>query len=74
MRQPGDRGRSTHHLRGDGNENSAHALAGQWVRGAGDMFTTTLTGGAVRESHTVEFEILSPVSAELNNLHVPRRR
>ncbi|GAA5085913.1 SRPBCC family protein [Nocardia iowensis] len=40
----------------DGNENLANAAAGQRVRGVGDMFTMTLTNGAVRENHIVEFE------------------
>ncbi|WP_378733201.1 SRPBCC family protein [Nocardia brasiliensis] len=40
----------------DGNENLANAAAGQRVRAVGDMFTMTLTNGAVRENHIVEFE------------------
>lgn len=40
----------------DGNENLAEAAAGQRVRGVGDMFTMTLTGGSVRENHVVEFD------------------
>ena len=41
--------------RWDGNDNLAHAAAGQRVRQAGDVFTMTLTGGDVRENHVVEF-------------------
>jgi uncharacterized protein YndB with AHSA1/START domain len=41
--------------RWDGNDNLAAAAAGQRVRGVGDVFTMTLTGGAVRENHVVEF-------------------
>jgi uncharacterized protein YndB with AHSA1/START domain len=40
----------------DGNDNLAQAAAGQRVRGAGDVFTMTLTSGAVRENHVVEFD------------------
>ncbi len=39
----------------DGNGNLAAAAPGQRVRGVGDVFTMTLTGGAVRENHVVEF-------------------
>jgi uncharacterized protein YndB with AHSA1/START domain len=39
----------------DGNDNLAHAAAGQRVHRAGDVFKMTLTGGAVRENHVVEF-------------------
>jgi uncharacterized protein YndB with AHSA1/START domain len=39
----------------DGNENLAAADTGQRVRQAGDVFTMTLTTGAVRENHVVEF-------------------
>lgn len=39
----------------DGNDNLAHADLGQRVRAVGDVFTTTLTIGAVRENHVVEF-------------------
>ena len=42
--------------RWDGNDNLAEAQPGQRVRGLGDVFTMTLTGGAVRENHIVEFE------------------
>jgi uncharacterized protein YndB with AHSA1/START domain len=42
--------------RWDGNDNLAAAPAGQRVRRAGDVFTMTLTRGAVRENHVVEFE------------------
>ena len=40
----------------DGNDNLAKAEAGQRVRGLGDVFMMTLTGGAVRENHVVEFD------------------
>ena len=40
----------------DGNDNLAVAPAGQRVRHIGDVFTLTLTRGAVRENHVVEFE------------------
>ena len=40
----------------DGNDNLAEAAAGQRVRSVGDVFTMTLTIGAVRENHVVEFE------------------
>ncbi|MGB7113832.1 MAG: SRPBCC family protein [Mycobacterium sp.] len=40
----------------DGNDNLADAEPGQRVRGVGDVFTMTLTGGAIRENHVVEFE------------------
>ncbi|MDL5159056.1 SRPBCC family protein [Actinomycetospora termitidis] len=39
----------------DGNDNLAHAAEGQRVHGVGDLFTTTLTMGADRENHVVEF-------------------
>ncbi|HTQ20326.1 SRPBCC family protein [Mycobacterium sp.] len=39
----------------DGNNNLASAAPGQRVHRAGDVFTMTLTGGAVRENHVVEF-------------------
>jgi uncharacterized protein YndB with AHSA1/START domain len=39
----------------DGNDNLAHADSGQRVHSVGDVFTTTLTGGAIRENHVVEF-------------------
>ena len=42
--------------RWDGNDNLREAAPGQRVRRAGDMFTMTLSGGAVRENHVVEFE------------------
>src|SRR5580692_8380272 len=42
--------------RWDGNANLAEAAAGQRVRRAGEVFTMTLTSGAVRENHVVEFE------------------
>jgi len=40
----------------DGNDNLAEAAAGQRVRHVGDVFTMTLTTGAVRDNHVVEFE------------------
>jgi uncharacterized protein YndB with AHSA1/START domain len=40
----------------DGNDNLRGAPAGQRVTGAGDVFTMTLTTGAIRENHVVEFE------------------
>jgi uncharacterized protein YndB with AHSA1/START domain len=40
----------------DGNDNLADAEPGQRVRGVGDVFTMTLTGGSIRENHVVEFE------------------
>ena len=40
----------------DGNGNLAAADTGQRVRRAGDVFTMTLTTGAVRENHVTEFE------------------
>jgi uncharacterized protein YndB with AHSA1/START domain len=39
----------------DGNDNLAAAPAGQTIRRAGDVFTMTLTRGAVRHNHVVEF-------------------
>jgi uncharacterized protein YndB with AHSA1/START domain len=42
--------------RWDGNDNLSQAAAGQRVRRAGDVFSMTLTTGAVRENHVVEFE------------------
>ena len=46
----------SHQPRWDGNENLSEAQAGQRVRRAGDVFKMTLTTGAVRENHVVEFE------------------
>ncbi len=40
----------------DGNENLAEAAAGQRVHGVGAVFVMTLTNGAVRDNHIVEFE------------------
>ena len=40
----------------DGNDNLAWAPPGQRVRGAGAVFTMTLTRGSVRENHVVEFD------------------
>jgi uncharacterized protein YndB with AHSA1/START domain len=42
--------------RWDGNDNLAAAAAGQRVRRTGDVFTMTLTRGAIRENHVVEFD------------------
>ncbi|MGY3564849.1 SRPBCC family protein [Sinomonas sp. RB5] len=42
--------------RWDGNDNLGEAAAGQRVTGVGDVFRMTLTKGAVRENHVVEFE------------------
>lgn len=39
----------------DGNANLATSAEGQRVRAVGDVFTTTLTKGAVRQNHVVEF-------------------
>ena len=39
----------------DANDNLASAAPGQRVRQVGDVFKTTLTDGAVRENHVVEF-------------------
>jgi uncharacterized protein YndB with AHSA1/START domain len=39
----------------DGNNNLASAAPGQRVHRVGDVFKTTLTTGAVRENHVVEF-------------------
>ena len=41
--------------RWDGNNNLASSAPGQRVRRVGDVFKTTLTNGAVRENHVVEF-------------------
>ncbi|MBH0778096.1 SRPBCC family protein [Nocardia bovistercoris] len=40
----------------DGNDNLAEAPNGQRVSGVGGAFTMTLTNGAVRVNHVVEFE------------------
>jgi uncharacterized protein YndB with AHSA1/START domain len=40
----------------DGNDNLDQAPAGQRVRDVGAVFTMTLTNGAVRENHVVEFD------------------
>ncbi|HEV2377230.1 MAG TPA: SRPBCC family protein [Streptosporangiaceae bacterium] len=42
--------------RWDGNDNLREAPAGQRARSVGDMFEMTLTKGAIRENHVVEFE------------------
>src|ERR1700739_4346336 len=39
----------------DGNNNLASSAPGQRVHQVGDVFKTTLTNGAVRENHVVEF-------------------
>lgn len=44
------------HPRWDGNDNVKSAAPGQRVRAVGDMFVTTISGGAVRENHVVQFE------------------
>ncbi|WP_041662003.1 SRPBCC family protein [Acidimicrobium ferrooxidans] len=44
------------HASWDGNENVASASEHQRVTRAGDVFRATLTTGAVRENHVVEFE------------------
>lgn len=43
------------HPEWDGNDNLANAAPGQRVRSVGDVFSTTLTRGSVRENHVVEF-------------------
>lgn len=40
----------------DGNDNLAESAPGHRVRAVGEVFNTTLTIGAVRENHVVEFE------------------
>jgi len=40
----------------DGNDNLADAAPGQRVRAVGDVFSTMLKMGSVRENHVVEFE------------------
>jgi uncharacterized protein YndB with AHSA1/START domain len=42
--------------RWDGNDNLRAAPAGQRVSRTGEVFTMTLTGGATRENHVVEFD------------------
>lgn len=42
--------------RWDGNDNLTAASADQRVRAVGDVFSMTLTTGAVRDNHVVEFE------------------
>jgi uncharacterized protein YndB with AHSA1/START domain len=46
----------TQQPRWDGNDNLAGAPAGQRIRGTGETFVMTTTGGSVRENHVVEFE------------------
>ena len=41
--------------RWDGNDNLSRAETGQRVRRAGQVFTTQLTNGMVRENHVVDF-------------------
>ncbi|QNI05088.1 polyketide cyclase [Mycobacterium kubicae] len=41
--------------RWDANDNLAQSPQGQRVRQVGDVFTMTLTNGAVRENHVIEF-------------------
>ncbi|OYO12129.1 SRPBCC family protein [Enemella evansiae] len=41
--------------RWDGNDNLAEAAPGQRIRAVGEVFTTTLTNGKVRENHVVEY-------------------
>lgn len=43
------------HPEWDGNGNLASSAPGQRVHQVGDVFKTTLTGGAIRENHIVEF-------------------
>jgi uncharacterized protein YndB with AHSA1/START domain len=42
--------------RWDGNDNLAEAAPGQRVCRAGDVFIMTITSGAIRHNHVVEFE------------------
>jgi uncharacterized protein YndB with AHSA1/START domain len=42
--------------RWDGNDNLASAPSGQRIRAKGEVFTTMLTKGSVRENHVVEFD------------------
>lgn len=42
--------------RWDGNDNLAEAPSGQRVRAVGAVFTMSITQGAVRENHVVEFD------------------
>ena len=42
--------------RWDGNDNLAEAAPGQRVTAVGDVFVMTLTMGATRENHVVEFD------------------
>jgi uncharacterized protein YndB with AHSA1/START domain len=46
----------TQQPRWDGNDNLLEAPSGQRVTAVGDVFMMTLTGGAIRENHVVEFE------------------
>jgi uncharacterized protein YndB with AHSA1/START domain len=40
----------------DGNDNLAEAPPGQRVRAVGEVFTMSITQGAIRENHVVEFD------------------
>jgi len=40
----------------DGNDNLADAPTGQRIHAVGEVFSTNLTQGSVRENHVVEFE------------------
>jgi uncharacterized protein YndB with AHSA1/START domain len=42
--------------RWDGNDNLAEAPGGQRVRGVGEVFTMSITKGAIRDNHVVEFD------------------
>ena len=42
--------------RWDGNDNLAEAAIGQRIRSVGDVFVMTLSNGAVRDNHVVEFD------------------
>jgi uncharacterized protein YndB with AHSA1/START domain len=46
----------------DGNNNLASSAPGQRVHQVGDVFKTTLTNGAVRENHVVEFVECSKIA------------
>jgi uncharacterized protein YndB with AHSA1/START domain len=42
--------------RWDGNDNLAEAPGGQRVGGVGEVFTMSITKGAIRDNHVVEFD------------------
>jgi uncharacterized protein YndB with AHSA1/START domain len=44
------------HPRWDGNDNLTEAPAGQRVRAVGEVFTMSITTGALRENHVAEFD------------------